>query len=191
MDNYGRRWRPETQDLLLITDMKKLSAIVIACLLTLGSAHAQTGEAYVEQQLKLAKAGNYWAKYSLWDAYARGKHGVAKDAAEAGKWLPELVKDVYLAKFEPAGGFNPRTPKEMLDKFGEYSRLRSGKDTLGGASFFRTKKQGEKLIGSFLTAVPEEFKAAIAKNPSLKLISIEKVTPEVFLAHEASKQESL
>jgi hypothetical protein len=171
--------------------MKKLSVIVVSCLLSLGFAQAQSGEQYLQQQLNLAKAGNYWAKYNLWDAYSRGKHGVAKNAAEANKWLPELVKGVSLAKFEPAQGFSPRTPKEMFDKFNEYCRLRSGKDSVGGASFFRTKKQGDKLIGSFLTASPDEFKTQLAKNPNLKLISMEKVTTEMFLAHEAARQESL
>jgi hypothetical protein len=171
--------------------MKKLSLIVVACLSSLGFAHAQTGEPYVQQQLNLAKGGNYWAKYNLWDAYARGKHGVAKNPAEADKWLPELIRDVYLAKFEPAGGFNPKTPKETLDKFNEFCALHSGKDSLGGASFFRTRKQGDKLIGSFLTASPDQFKAEIAKNPNFKLISMEKVTAKMFLAHEAARQESL
>ena len=79
----------------------------------------------------------------------------------------------------------------MLDKFSEYCQLRSGKDSLGGASFFRTTKQGDKLIGSFLTELPDEFKKAIEQNPNLRLISIEPVTSEMFLAHEASRQESL
>lgn len=171
--------------------MKKLSLIVVSCLLSLGFAQAQTGEQYVQQQLNLAKDGNYWAKYNLWDAYSRGKHGVAKNSAEADKWLPELVMDVYLAKFEPASGFNPRTPKETLDKFNEFCRLRSGKDSLGGASFFRTRKQGDKLIGSFLTVTPDQFKAELEKNPNFKLISMEKVTPKMFLAHEAARQETL
>jgi len=171
--------------------MKKLSLIIVSCLLSLGFAQAQTGEQYLQQQLKLAESGSYWAKYNLWDSYSRGKNGVAKNAVEASKWLPELVKGVYLAKFEPTNGFNPRNPKEVLDKFNQYCRLSSGKESLGGASFFRTKKQGDKLIGSFLTGFPEEFKTALKKNPNLKLISIEKVTPEMFLAHEAAKQESL
>jgi len=171
--------------------MKKLGIIVVSCLLTLGFAHAQTGDEYVQQQLNLAKEGNYWAKYNLWDAYCRGKHGVAKNPAEADKLLPELVMDTYLAKFEPASGFNPKTPKEMLEEFNENCRLRSGRDSLGGASFFRTQKQGDKLIGSFLTASPDQFKAEIKKNPNFKLISVEKVTPKMFLQHEASKQESL
>ncbi len=171
--------------------MKKLNGIVVSCLLSLGAAQAQTGEEYIQQQLTQAKAGNYWAKYNLWDTYSRGKHGVAKNPAEAKKWLPELVKGVSLAKFEPAEGFSPRTPKEVLDKFNEYCHLRSGKDTVGGASFFRTKKQGDKLIGSFLTSTPDQFKTELAKNLNFKLISIEKVTPQMFVAHEASKQESL
>ena len=171
--------------------MKKLSVVLLSCLLPFGFAQAQTGEQYLQQQLGQAKAGNYWAKYNLWDTYSRGKHGVAKNSAEAAKWLSELAKGVYLAKFEPAPGFSPSTPKEMFDKFNEYCHLRSGKDSVGGASFFRTKKQDNKLIGSFLTTSPEVFKKELAKNPSLKLISVEKVTPEVFLAHEAAKQESL
>jgi hypothetical protein len=171
--------------------MKTLGIIVVSCLLSLGFAQAQTGEQYLQQQIDLAKAGNYWAKYNLWDAYSRGKHGVTKNPAEADKWLPELVLDVYLAKFEPVGGFNPKTPKEALDKFSEFCKLRSGKDSLGGASFFRTRKQGDKLVASFLTASPEQFKAELKKNPNFKLISVEKVTTKTFLAHEASRQESL
>jgi hypothetical protein len=96
-----------------------------------------------------------------------------------------------LAKFEPVNGFNPKTPKEMLDQFSEYCQLRSGSDSLGEASFFRTTKQDNKLIGSFLTATPDEFKTEMEKNPNLRLISMEKVTPQMFLTHEAAPQESL
>jgi len=149
------------------------------------------GEQYLQQQLKLAQAGNYWAKFHLWEAYAKGKHDVDRNSAEANKWLSELAKEAYLAKFEPVDGFNPQTPKEMLNNFNKYCRLFSGRDSLGGASFFRTTKQGDKLIGSFLTATPDDFKAALEKNPNLKLVSMAKVTPEMFLAHEAAKQESL
>ncbi len=165
---------------------------------------AQTGEKYLQQQLKLANAGNYWAKFQLWQAFSQGevpvfdlhgnrtgKHEVTKDLAKADKWLAELVKGAYLAKFEPVNGFNPSTPKEMLDQFDGYCHLYSGRDSLGGASFFRTTKQDGKLIGSFLTEFPDQFKTAIEKDPNLKLISIEKVTPEMFLEHEASSQESL
>lgn len=157
----------------------------------LSSTQPQSGENYLQQQLKLAQAGNYWAKVNLWEGYAHGKHEIATNSAEASKWLPELVKGAYLAKFKPVGDFNPKTPSEMLDQFSEQCHLFSGKDRLGGASFFRTTKHDGKLIGSFLTDSPDEFKAAIKKNPQLKLISINKVTPKMFLSYEASPQESL
>ncbi|MDR3460594.1 MAG: DUF4019 domain-containing protein [Verrucomicrobiae bacterium] len=152
-----------------------------------------TGQAptYLQQQLKRAQAGSYWAKFNVWEGYAQGKHDMATNSAEAGHWLGELVKGAYLATFEPVDGFNPRTPEEMLNEFDSHAGLHSGKDNLGGASFFRTTKQGDKLIGSFLTSTPDEFRAALKRAPNFKLISIEKLTPEMFLKHEASPQESL
>ncbi len=168
-------------------------------------SQSNAGPSFLAEQIQLANAGNYWAKFQLWQGFSQGEvpvfdlHGnrigkneVTKDPAAADKWLSELVKGAYLAKFGPVNGFNPRTPQEMFNKFNEHGRhLRSGEDSLGGASFFRTTKHGGKLIGSFLTAMPDEFKAALEQNPDLKLISIEPVTPETFLAHEASQPESL
>jgi len=182
---------------IAITTLQK-TIVGVALAAAVGTGIYQAREAWslrsrvqtLQQQHKLAEAGNYWAKFRLWEAYAKGKYGVEKNPAEADKWLSELVKGAYLAKFEPVNGFNPKTPKEMLDNYGKYCRLFSGRDDLGGAGFFRTTKQGDKLIGSFLTASPNEFKTALKKNPNLKLISMEKVTPEMFLAHEAAKQES-
>lgn len=153
---------------------------------------AEAGSAdYVQKQIKLAQAGNYWAKFKLWEGYAQGTHDVATNAAEANKWLAELTKGAYLAKFEPINDFNPGTPAAMLDAFSQQCRLFSGKDTLGGASFFRTTRQNGKLIGSFLTSTPDDFKGAVERSTNFKLISIEPVTPETFLAHAASEQESL
>lgn len=154
-----------------------------------GAASDATG--YIQQKLKLAEAGNYWAKFNLWEAYAQGTHDVVTNAAEANKWLAQLTKGVYLAKFEPINGFNPSTPSAMLDAFSEQCRLFSGKQSLGGASFFRTTRQDGKLIGSFLTGTPDDFKGAVERSTNFKLISIEPVTPETFLAHEASQQQSL
>src|SRR5256886_5663163 len=57
----------------------------------------------VQQKVKAAQAGNQWAAYDLFDAYYRGKHGVQPDAAEANKWLGELVKDVWVVRFEQIG----------------------------------------------------------------------------------------
>jgi hypothetical protein len=113
------------------------------------------------------------------------------NSADAGKWLSELVKGAYLAKFEPANGFNPTKAEQMFNEFDTHCGLHSTRDGLGGASFFRTTKQDGRLIGSFITATPDEFKAAVGQDPNLKLISIEPATPETFLTHEASEQESL
>jgi RNA polymerase sigma-70 factor (ECF subfamily) len=152
---------------------------------------AETGNQYLHEQLKLAQADNYWAKFNLWEAYSQGQHDVPQNPAEAEKWLAELAKGAYLATFKPVNGFNPKNPGEMLAQFNEHCHLFSGQDKLGGASFFRTTKQDDKLIGSFLTETPDEFKSAIEQNHDLELISIEKVTPAMFLKHEASPQESL
>jgi hypothetical protein len=146
---------------------------------------------FLQKKLTQAQAGNYWAKFDLWEGYAQGKNDIATNPAEADHWLGELVKGAYLAKFEPVNGFNPSTPGEMLSEFDSHTGLQSGRDSLGGASFFRTTKQDGKLIGSFLTSTPDEFKTAIGQDSKFKLISIEKVTPEKFLAHEAAPQESL
>jgi len=154
-------------------------------------ATAGTPLSYVDLQLQRARDGDYMAKYNLWDAYSHGGHNVETNSAEAAKWLSELAKGAYLAKFEPAGGFSPITAKELLDEFDDHCQLHSGRGSLGGASFFRSVKQDGKLVGSFLTDTPDAFKAAVEHNPNLKLISIEPVTPESFVAHEASGQESL
>jgi RNA polymerase sigma-70 factor (ECF subfamily) len=138
-----------------------------------------------------AKSGNYWAKYKLWAGCTKGESGIKKDPEKAEKLLAELVDDAYLAKFRPVNGFAPKTPGEFLDQFHEHSSLRSEPAGIGGASFFRTTAKGGELIGSFLTAYPDKMRRDIAANPSLKLISIEKVTPEMFVQYEASSQESL
>jgi len=138
-----------------------------------------------------AEAGSYWATYDLWAGYHKGEGGVPKASEKAEKLLTGLVKDAYLARFRPAQGFAPKTPHEFLAEFGKHSKLRSEPTGLGGASFFRTKVEGNVLIGSFLTAYPDRMRQAIKDNPSLELISIEKVTPEMFIRHDASPQESL
>jgi hypothetical protein len=146
---------------------------------------------FLTEQLTLAKQGNYWAKYRLWAAYYKGTDGVQKNPKEARRWLAQLVRGVYLATFRPVKGFAPRTPEEFLANFSEHSPLRSEPAGLGGASFFRTQVKDGALVGSFLTAYPDKMRYAIAANPSLELISIEKVTPEMFIRHDASPQESL
>jgi beta-lactamase regulating signal transducer with metallopeptidase domain len=145
----------------------------------------------VQQKVKAAQAGNQWAVYDLWDAYYRGKHGVQPDAAEANKWLGELVKDVWVVRFEPVEDFAPTNPAEFLGRIHKYSSSRSGQTNIGAASFFRTTKQGDKLVGSFLSNYPEQLKASLAEVPGLKVTSTEQMTPEQFIQYEQSPQESL
>ncbi|MEN6451307.1 MAG: M56 family metallopeptidase [Thermoguttaceae bacterium] len=146
---------------------------------------------FIATQIREAEAGDYWAKYRLWAAYQKGAVGVPKDPEKAKPWLAQLVEGTYLATFRPANGFNPRTPGEFLEEFHKHSGLRSELKGVGGASFFRTRAEHGKLIGSFITAYPDKMRKAIADNPSLKLVSIEKMTPEMFVRYEASPQESL
>jgi len=156
-----------------------------------GGNNSGSEQGFVAAQLREAKAGNYWAKYKLWAAYHKGTDGVQKNPEEAEKWLAEVVRGVYLAKFKPIKPFDPTTPMEFLTKFNEHSSLASEPRRIGGASFFRTTVQDGVLIGSFLTEYPDKMRKAIVDNPSLKFISIEKLTPEMFIAYEASPQESL
>jgi hypothetical protein len=145
----------------------------------------------VQQKVKAAQAGNQWAAYDLWDAYYRGKHGVQPDAAEANRWLGELVKDVWVVRFEPVDDFAPTNPGEFLQRIHQHSSSRSGQNNIGAASFFRTTNQGDKLVGSFLSNYPEQLKASLAKVPGLKVTSAEQITPEQFIQYEQSPQESL
>ena len=145
----------------------------------------------LEQKLKLAKAGNQWAAYDLWDAYYRGTHGIQSDPAQADKWLGEIVKDLWVVRFEPVEGFGPTNPEEFLARINQHSPSRSGRTNIGAASFFRTTKQGDKLVGSFLSNYPDQLKASLAKVPGLKVTSVERVTAKDFIQYEQSPQESL
>ena len=61
----------------------------------------------------------------------------------------------------------------------------------GEIGYFRTKKQGDKLVGSFLAYDGDQLKSALAKVPVLKVTSVEKLTQEELLDYEKSPQESL
>jgi len=158
-------------------------------------AQAQTPQSddgwNLEQKLKMAEAGNKWAAYDLWDAYYRGHHGVQPDPAKADKWLKELVQDVWVVKFEPMDDFAPTNPQEFLGRVNQYSSSRSGRTNIGAASFFRTTKQGDKLVGSFLSNYPDQLKTSLTKVPGLKVTSAERITTEKFVSYEESRQESL
>jgi hypothetical protein len=177
------------------TTSKRVLAICFfagVALATSPLAMAQNGAQWnLQEKLKAAEAGNQWAAYDLWDAYHRGKHGVKADPAEAEKWLGKVVINVWVVRFEPVGDFAPKNPREFLARIHQYSPYRSGQTNIGAASFFRTTKQGDKLVGSFLSNYPDKLKTGLAKVPGLKVTSAEEITPQQFIKYEQSPQESL
>ncbi len=130
----------------------------------------------------------FWKNFNLW---FKSYKGSPEEKEKADKLLPELIKGVHLMKFKPVNGANPKNPGEFLSLFNKHSSLRSGNDCLGGASFFRTTKTGDILVGSFLTETPGRMKTDIESNPSLQLISDEELTKETFIKYVESPQESL
>lgn len=145
----------------------------------------------LQQKVKQAQAGNQWAAYDLWEAYSRGTHGIPPDSAQADKWLGQIVKDLWVVRFEPVDDFAPSNPGEFLGRINEHSSCRSGETTIGSASFFRTTRRGDKLVGSFLSDAPDKLKASLAKVPGLKVTSSERISAPEFIKYEQSPQESL
>jgi hypothetical protein len=101
---------------------------------------------------------------------------------------PDASKGVWVVRFEPVGDFAPGTPGEFLQRVNQAGAYSGEKGQIG---YFRTKKQGDKLIGSFLAYDPDQLKAALAKVPGLKVTSVEKLTQEQLAAYEKLPQESL
>jgi hypothetical protein len=169
--------------------MKFLTSVFV--LLIFCFSCESNNEGFIKKQIALADEGNYWAKYELWQAYSKGKYGITKNQNKADELIADLTKDVYLVSFESSGDFNPQNAKELLNNFNDNSSLRSEKDKIGGASFFRTKAMDNRLIGSFLTAYPVKLQEDIENNPNLKFVSVEKINPEMFIEYESSIQESI
>ena len=103
--------------------------------------------------------------------------------AKAGE--PDAAKGVWAVRFEPVGDFSPKTPGDYLQKIHVYSGQH------GMIGYFRTKKVGDKLVGSFLASDPDQLKAALANVPGIKVTSVDKLTQEQLVQYEKSKQESL
>jgi beta-lactamase regulating signal transducer with metallopeptidase domain len=101
---------------------------------------------------------------------------------------PDASKGVWVVRFEPVDDFAPRTPADLLARANQSSAY-SGRD--GEIGYFRTKAQGDKLVGSFLAYDPDQLKAALATVPGLKVTSVEKLTQAQLLDYEKSPQESL
>jgi len=164
--------------------------ILVPCLFLAGCSRGP-GDEYVCEQRKAVKAGSYFAKYHLWEAYYNGTHGVDKDRGKANQWLQQIVKDVYVVRFEPAGAFIPRNAGDYVKKLSERMTLQSEQTRIGLAGFLRTKKEGNKLLGSFLTNEPDKLQAYIENNPDVRFISVEPMTPQTFIEYERSIQEAL
>ena len=98
---------------------------------------------------------------------------------------PDAAKGVWAVRFEPVGDFSPKTPGEFLKRIHVYSGQQ------GMIGYFRTKKQGDKLLGSFLAYDGEQLKAALSKVQGIKVTSVDKLTKEQLDAYEKSTQESL
>jgi beta-lactamase regulating signal transducer with metallopeptidase domain len=152
---------------------------------------ASGGKWDFQQKLTQADAGNQSAAYDLWDAYYRGNHGVQPDVTQADKWLGQFVQHAWVVRFEPVDDFAPANPGEFLERVNRYGSTFSGRTNLGLGSFFRTTKQGNRLVASFLTSDPDELKARLAKVPGVKFTSVEPLTPQDFIKYEQSPQESL
>jgi hypothetical protein len=119
------------------------------------------------------------ALVTLTDAQTQAQPGPPKtgelDAAE----------EVWAVRFEPVGDFSPKTASDYLQRIHVYSGQQ------GMIGYFRTKKEGDKLTGSFLASDPEQLKAALAKVQGQKVTSVEKLTQEQIAAYEKLPQESL
>lgn len=98
---------------------------------------------------------------------------------------PDAAKGVWVVRFEPIGDFSPKTPAAFLAKIPIYSGQH------GQIGYFRTTKQGNKLVGSFLADDADQLKEALSKLPVIKVTSVEKLTQETLAAYEKSPQESL
>ena len=95
-------------------------------------------------------------------------------------------------RFEPASGFHPQNAMDYLNDIRKHTpQVSSAKTGVGTGSFFRTKKEGDLLVASFLTDEPDKLQAYIESNPDLKFISAEAMTPQSFIEYEESSQESL
>jgi hypothetical protein len=172
--------------------IKKTFVLILAAGGLLTGCSKTPGDSFVHNQTEEAKAGNHWAEFKLWDAYANGANGVAPDAAQAGKWLNQFVQDVYVVRFEPAGGFHPKNAVDYLNNIRQHTpQVRSDSKRIGVSGFFRTTVVGDKLVASFLSNEPAQLQGFIEQNPDLKFVSSERMTAEKFIEYEQSQQQSL
>ncbi len=172
------------------TQTKKLigAATIALTLLIMGESHIAFA-----QNTPAVKDGNnptYWEKFKAWDAMRKLGDSYAKKD-EVAKLQQELSQGIWLVKFKPVNGFNPRNATQMIKEFQQCSNARSTQTGIGGASVFRTTVTGDFLTASFLTETPEKLKEDLGKSKKLQFISMEKVTPETLAKYVDTKQEFL
>ena len=89
----------------------------------------------------------------------------------------------HLVTFMPAGDFYPRKAEELLDVFNGVCKAPTG--------YYRTLARNGLLTGLICTTDPEAVQKALEKEPRLKWVKTEALTPELFAAHKARTQYSL
>src|SRR5581483_1464589 len=148
-----------------------------------GSLHGRQMEGRTHMTAKLHKADRglalgflLWASLSLVTLIDAQNQAQPRSANPAG---PDASKGVWVVRFEPVDGFSPRTPAEFLGRIHVYS----GQN--GQIGYLRTKKQGSKLVGSFLADDADQLKAALNSVPGIQVTSVEKLTAETLAAYEA------
>jgi len=116
---------------------------------------------------------------------------VFKEPRKANKWLEELVRDAYLASspHQRICSQNGRTSSHEVQR---------ALDTAIGAEGpwrgqLLPNKEQRRNADRLLPHRVSRQKCArrLPNNPSLELISVEKLTPEMFIPYDASPQESL
>ena len=171
---------------------KNISALIIitATILICGGMGCATGK----DQSTPPPTNNltYWEKFKLWDILRKGGNEyVTEDKTKTQRLLTEITHGVWLVKFKPVNGFNPRNATEFLKEIHKCSKTRSGRNRIGSASFFRTTFDGKVLIGSFLSESPKVLKKDFSKSKAIEFISSEPMTPKLFAQYVDSPQESL
>jgi hypothetical protein len=186
------RWQNDIPQQIHIVKKQIIRSLLICSAAFVFAGCTKNPGSYISEQTQSAEAGNRWAQFYLWDAYHKGTHGVDTNQAESAKWLDQFVKGVYVVRIEPANGFHPKNAKDYRDDIRRHTpEVSSAKNGVGTGSFFRTKKEGNKLAASFLTDQPDKLQAYIESNPDLKFISAEAMTPQSFIEYERTIQESL
>ena len=110
---------------------------------------------------------------------------VSLPPADGGYAVPE-GGFTHMLVYGPKGDFVPKTPMDYLNishpHYAEF-RVHNG--------YFRTRVEEGKLMAYHLTTTPVEFRQLIESIPQFEYIKTERLTKEMFEAHEKTQQELL